>query len=500
MKKFSLIAVSLAVLWFAGCASHHKNAEIENFQKDAGYRFANAPADGNSDSLFVVLTFSGGGTRAAALSYGVLEYLRDTKIAWEGKRMRLLDEVDVISSVSGGSFTSAYYGLYGDGIFGDDKKGIESDFQKNFLNRNIESALLGQVFSPANFFRLALPTFDRVDMAGEYYDEHIFGGATFQNLYDKKKRPFILINATDMSLGARFEFTQEQFDLICSDLLKFPVGRAVAASSAFPVLLSPVTLKNYGRACGFQEPQWVSLAMKDTYRAPRRYLKALEARSYGDAQQRPFIHLLDGGLADNLGIRAPYYGLFLVNSGWDVLRMINEKKIKKIAFIVANAKTDPDTGFDGEEAAPGFTKVLVASATTPMDNYTFETVELLRETFKDLAKESGASGKAGAPREEYCKIVNLSDDPNSPFYLQLCTVILSFDLLKDPREQRFFNNLGTNFNLGRETVGCLRHAAGKLLTESPEFKEFLTDLNAERPALPYDQGAIDRCVNNSQSR
>ncbi len=209
MKKCSLLVI-LAILCLAGCASYHRNTEITDFQKDAGYRFANTPAHENSDSLFLVLTFSGGGTRAAALSYGVLEYLRDTQITWEGKRMRLLDEVDVISSVSEGSFTAAYYGLFGDSIFGDRKKGTTSDFENNFLYKHIEAALAGEVLKPSNWFRLLSPTYNRVDMAGEYYDKHIYKEATFQHLYDRKKRPFILINATDMSLGARFEFTQDR--------------------------------------------------------------------------------------------------------------------------------------------------------------------------------------------------------------------------------------------------------------------------------------------------
>ena len=65
------------------------------------------------------MTFSGGGTRSAALSYGVLEHLRDTPITIHNKKRRLLDEVDLISSVSGGSFTSAYFGLFGDRVFKD---------------------------------------------------------------------------------------------------------------------------------------------------------------------------------------------------------------------------------------------------------------------------------------------------------------------------------------------------------------------------------------------
>ena len=72
-----------------------------------------------SDSLLIGLAFSGGGTRAAAFSYGVLEAMADSTIQWDGRERRLSDEIDVISSVSGGSFTAAYYGLFGDRIFED---------------------------------------------------------------------------------------------------------------------------------------------------------------------------------------------------------------------------------------------------------------------------------------------------------------------------------------------------------------------------------------------
>jgi NTE family protein len=61
----------------------------------------------------LILAFSGGGTRAAAFAYGVLEELAATPVVLGGRPRRLLDEVDLISAVSGGSFTAAYYGLYG---------------------------------------------------------------------------------------------------------------------------------------------------------------------------------------------------------------------------------------------------------------------------------------------------------------------------------------------------------------------------------------------------
>src|SRR6185369_12442948 len=72
----------------------------------------------NSDKLFVVVTFSGGGKRAAAFSYGVLEALRDVQVTTpDGDVHALLDEVDLISAVSGGAFTAAYYALNGHETF-----------------------------------------------------------------------------------------------------------------------------------------------------------------------------------------------------------------------------------------------------------------------------------------------------------------------------------------------------------------------------------------------
>jgi NTE family protein len=285
------------VLVMAGCAHYPSNAPLKAYDPDKGYRFENIQNADNSDSLFVVLIFSGGGTRAAALSYGVLEQLKATMITREGKSRRLLDEVDVISGVSGGSFTAAYYALYGERIF--------AEYENVFLKQNIQGKLQRELYSPVNWVRLASPLYDRIDMAAEYYDENIFHHATFKDPL-QKGRPYILINATDMTLGARFEFTQDHFDFLCSGLGDFPLSRAVAASSAFPGLLSPITIKNRTGGCDFRKPLWLSNALKDRDIGGRRFANATQMQSYLDPTRRPFIHLLDGGIADNIGLRGPY--------------------------------------------------------------------------------------------------------------------------------------------------------------------------------------------------
>ncbi len=86
------------------------NAPLKQWNPDYGYQFRNlAPAkEGNSDSFLFIAAFSGGGTRASALAYGALRELASQRIVWEGQDKRLLDELDAIFALSGGTFTGAY--------------------------------------------------------------------------------------------------------------------------------------------------------------------------------------------------------------------------------------------------------------------------------------------------------------------------------------------------------------------------------------------------------
>jgi NTE family protein len=119
------------------------------------------------------------------------------------------------------------------------------------LRKNIQRGLiLRALFNVANWVRLFSPAFARSDLAAEYYDKHIFEGGTFGDMA-ARKGPFIIMNATEMTHRTRIEFTQEAFDLICSDLSLFSVARA-AASSAIPMALTPITLRNYSGTCGLR--------------------------------------------------------------------------------------------------------------------------------------------------------------------------------------------------------------------------------------------------------
>ncbi len=463
-RRSASLAAGVLVVLFAGCAHYPVNAPLERPAPLAGYRFPNVTPGDNSRSLLVILAFSGGGTRAAALSYGALQELARTPIVWEGRRKRLLDEVDWISSVSGGSFTAAYYALYGDRIF--------RDYEADFLKRNVSAALAWRAAAPWNWWRLASPWYGRSDLAAEYYDRLLFHGATFGDLRRESGHPFLMINASDAALGARFEFTQSQFDLIHSDLDSFSLARAVAASAAFPVLLTPITLRNYpGRGVEVQ-PDWITGAPRAAMSARRRN-RVLEAESYLDASRRPYLHLLDGGLTDNLGLRGPLEAVLERDGVWSTMEAFHLESLRKVVLIVVNAATTPEAYQPEGERTPGIFKTLRDAGRVPIDRYSFETLELFREQFARWQQEIRQHRLANAP-------TGVRPEPDVQFYL----IDVSFNTLSDPAERRYFNLLSSSLHLPPEAVDRLCEVGGRLLRQSGDFQNLLRDLARDGEPAP----------------
>lgn len=442
----------LAVLLLvSGCAHYPRNAPLISSDASTGYRFRHTASPTNSSDLLLMLAFSGGGTRAAALSYGVLEELARTPVDAQETQHRLLDEVDIISSVSGGSFTAAYYALWGDRIF--------SDFEPLFLKKHVQTALLLRVLSPWNQVRLASPRFGRSDLAAEYYDHLLFKGATFADLMTQSNRPFLSVNATDIASGARFEFTQDEFDLIRSDLSQFSISRAVAASSAFPIYLTPVILKNYSAEQAVAEPEWIQSILDDPTASMRMRYVASQARSYGDGH-RKFIHLLDGGLSDNLGLRGALDRAIAREQSAQV-PSVPWRIPRRVALIVVDAHKDSDYGWDSKEHPLGLGAMLGSVGQLTVSHYSFETIELFREVMARLAREHTGSGDS------------------QPLQISTYVIELHFNQLTDESDRRFYNSVPTSLQLPSKTVDRLRQLAARELARNAEFRRLVGDLGGQ---------------------
>jgi len=459
----------LAVFSFllsTGCAHRYVNKPLETGTKNEGYPFLAQSSPKNSEKLLVVLTFSGGGTRAAALSYGVLKELARTEIVVEGSKRRLLDEIDLISSVSGGSFTSAYFALFGDRIF--------EDFEEKFLKRNIQGKLTGMLLSPWIWPKLWSLNYNRDDMAAEMYAKEIFEDKRFNDLKKENKPPFLMINATDVSLGSRFEFTESQFDLFNSDLGDFPVSRAVAASSAVPGLFGTVTLVNQAPKNMDTSPEWVTRVLNDPNSSLRLLTAAREVQSYGNANKQKYIHLVDGGVSDNLGVRGPLERMLLQEAVMNKTMIHLSSNIERVVIVAVDAYVDKNSS-TSEESKISLRKLLGASVSIPMHRYSYESLELLQETLehraesikKERAERAKANPQGGAPRP-----------------LKVYPIYLQFNNLPDQNDVEFFQSMPTSFKLKPEAVDRLADLAAQQLSVSKDYKELLQDLNAEVQPRP----------------
>lgn len=440
----------------------------------------------NSERILVIVALSGGGTRAAALGFGVLEQLAATTIRVPGAAdaRPVLEEVDIISANSGGSFLAAYYAINRARTFETDAAG-RTRFERDFLKRDVSRELVGEALE--NIVRINTSPVNRSDVAAEHYGRTIFAGRTYRDLIPLG-RPLVVINAQDTTKGARFEFTQDQFDLICSDLAPFPLARAVTASSAVHGVFAPIKLRNHPRALCPPEPAWVADALRgegdadsliDSPRA--RLVRARTARWYRDklpdGLKAPpgaefFVHLADGGAADNLGLRAPIFMLASRDSSVGLRRRIERGEVDSVLVIAVNADTAPDPLRDTDAAGPTITRMLQDAADG-----------LIRTVTEDSLREAGyamAALRAEARRR----------GRRTAFY---GPVVVDFESLPGDAERACFKRIKTSLDLAEERVDALREAGRRRLLASPEFRRFVRDHRGTWRTLPAPPAAARFC-------
>jgi len=468
LRVLSLLGLAVLIS-LGGCATRPVNPPIGEYVPDRGYQYSTRVKHAKDPQNLVILAFSGGGTRAAAFSYGVLETLRHTEVVGpKGIKFRLLDEVDIITGVSGGSFTALAYGLYGEKLF--------DQYEKRFLKRNVQGELISRFFNPTKWGALNSTGWGRSELAAQLYDEILFEGATFADL-DRGDGPMITVVATDISTGSRLAFTQGVFDSLCSDLGPFPLSRAAAASSAVPVVLSAVTINNYGGTCNFSMPKWLS-TLADSANPPRPAARAArrlrEFEGYSDSVRRPFIHLVDGGVSDNLGLR----GVLEVIEAFEALHSLGQPTpldhVHRIIVFVVNSLSSPLTNWDESEDSPGPINTLLKATGVPIDHFSYEAVEQLKDIAARWQTLRRIRDSAAFSPDKDPTLTEVNNAPEIGLY----AIDVSFPELKDPAELDYLNSLPTSFALPDEAVDRLRAAAGKIILKSPEFQRLLKDAGA----------------------
>jgi NTE family protein len=497
-----------------------------------GYRFM---PEGQDRDTLIVLTFSGGGIRASALAFGTLQALQ--RLPGLRGNGSLLDEVDIISSVSGGSVTAAWYGLKGQG-------GLAGDEQQNSFVRFLHEGGGGKLtwsarlLNPVAAGRFAFSEYQRSDALADFFAATLFKDADGRDFVyrDLEKEygegrgqlPFIMLNATDLGHETGFPFTQNRFDLICSDLSRFRVADAVAASANFPLVFSAMGIQNYSPDCArLREAetwtqsgpaQWIARYQKcdaaadDPWGArvrPPRSDGLLQLRAAREAQnyinppaQDTVLHLLDGGLTDNLGIlstlaiedeakQAP--GLFarLRRTGNGHSRY---SKVKNVLYIVVNARSRTPAGIDSAVYPPDELSTLSRLIDTSLDatiltNQNYLTAELQAIVAPPQRTEKIDSCSGTLSYEQQLASFEARNARN----IGIRIVTVDFEMVPVALCRDKFWTLGTTWSLDRNSIDDLIALPSVLLSRSLELKEFYRNAGKNEPsfaAVPRDFASV----------
>ena len=318
----------------------------------------------------IALAFSGGGTRAAAFAFGVLNGL-DRLPTNDGKSY--LDRVVFVSGVSGGSVTAAYFGLKG--------RAALTDFRERFLIRNAEEDLNTSV----NLRNIAQGLNGGVNVASRFtgwLDRNLFDNATLGDLFQQGK-PIIWLNASDLYNRTPFLFSPVTFAALCSDIGKFPLSYAVAASAAVPVAFVPIVLESFPAACATPLPPWVDRVLSDRNSGAQVRAFAEALTRYRSGEQVKYLKLADGGITDNFGLS----GLVIARAAADkpYMPLTPEKavRLRRLIFVVVNAGQAPSGSWGRTVEGPDGAELLNAVTDTAMNSAVRSGFDAFRLTFRD---------------------------------------------------------------------------------------------------------------------
>src|SRR5262249_55002338 len=184
----------------------------------------------------------------------------------------------------------------------------------------------------------------------------------------------------------------------------------------------------------------------------RALLRARALQSYADPS-RPYIHVFDGGLSENLGLAEVLRAFEIQKVAPDESVLPALHRARKIVVIAVNALRFPEVDWDQHDAAPDTDTLTDQMWSIPVDRITLDGVEQVHEKL-DAWQAEGSGRRA--------------------YFAQV-----TFDNLKDA-ERRYFNQVKTRLQLPREQVDKVREVAGRLLREAPAFQRLLSDLKSGR--------------------
>jgi NTE family protein len=471
MPRAGRLWTCAAALALAACATPFDNAPLNqplspsSTPSSVAQSASPPPPDPSGGANVIALSLSGGGMRAAAFAFGVLQALQ----GGGPTGMDVFDELTFISSVSGGSLTAAYFGLHG-------REGF-ADFRARVLDQDLECEMRMSMLSPVNIARLLAGGLnDRSNLAHTLHRE-VFGQATFAQLH-RRGKPEVWINPSDLYNRTPFPFIPPVFLGLCSDLSQLHVADAVAASMAVPLVFAPIVLQTHPDRCLTPLPTWaLPGAERQAGQAGQGVVRAVAQalRNYRDADRMRYVKLVDGGITDNNGLSSILIARAVSGTPYGPLEEGAAVRARRILFLVVDAGRPPAGEWAKQQDGPSGVEVALAAADTAVDSAT----RLGADAFARMVDEWRASiirFRCSLSPEQLRRHLPQGLPAGAPWRcddLQFEVGVIGFDNLEGARADRL-KNIPTRLVLPKtdidEAIAAGRDATG----ESPAMGRYLS--------------------------
>lgn len=369
--------------------------------------------------MLMILALSGGGSRAAYWSASVMLKLEEV---FKDQQLNLLQQVDAISSVSGGSLPAAYYAISDEpGVKSKHDRIWEKHVVKDLMTKDYITRWIGNWFWPSNIAKYWFTAYDRTDimaqtLADNLFDVHMSGSdlakgrdLTIGDI--PSNRPYLILNATNATsenqrFGESFAFTKEAFDNLDSDINDYSLGRAVMATASFPGAFQTMTLRDFSNT----------------------------------NEDNRYVHVFDGGNVDNLGL----------DSASKIIDIVSEQAVyDKLVVILVDAYTEgagiSESLADGRSGLDFFIDTNIVDAT---DSLLTKNRDNSLSSFKQKIEE-----REFRPDMQASQIV---------FYH------LKFSDVEDTAQRNKLYEIKTSFNIEAEGIAAIDYAVDQLMTsENP---------------------------------
>jgi NTE family protein len=268
-----------------------------------------------------------------------------------------------------------------------------------------------------------------------------------------------------------FVFDATAFSAICSDLGRYPVASAVAASAAVPIAFAPAVVKAFPGTCNDPLPAWVKRAAANRNASPmlNSYAKAIVRYRDGAV---PYIKLMDGGLVDNYGIAGFTIARESSDTPYGPMTPQQAVKLRRALFLVIDSKTGVSGDWVNTVQGPDGVELLKAAVDTTIDASVGANYTAFDRTMKDYQSSliSWRCSLSAAQRASYGARPgwNCRD-------LQFFVGRLGFDQLDGGRATAL-ENVPTRFQLPQAQVDDVISAGRDTLRASPVFKAFASGM------------------------